>query len=171
MKKLLFLVVIASMLFQPCFANIEQSISNTSIQSEYLTEIYDGYNVTLKNTSKNPVKIISFECPQATSNAKQAIVEKAMKITKKNNKYFYLSVLTFGITGFVGNAKNSTNLNKENAALVEADAYTTDFQTLKNEVILAGSTKTIKILVKKNEKPEVEAVFQDTKTNEYIKAK
>lgn len=171
MKKLLLLVAVAGMLVQPCFASIEQSFSNTTIQSEYLAEIYDGYDITLKNTSNTPVKIISFECPQATSNARQAILEKALKITQKNNKYFYLSVVTFGITGFVGNAKASTNLNKENAALVEASAYITDFQTLKNEVILPNSTKNIKILVNKNEKPNISAVFQDTKTNEYIKAK
>lgn len=171
MKKLLLLVAVAGMLIQPCFASIEQDISNNSIQSEYLTEIFDGYKITLKNTGKNPIKVISFECPQATSNARQAILDKAMKITKKNNKYFYLSVLTFGITGFVGNAKASTNINKENAALIEANSYITNFQTLKNEVILPNSIKTITILVNKNEKPEVLAVFQDTKTNEYIKAK
>ena len=168
MKKLLLLFVLLSIVFQPCIAAVQQTTVASELQAEYLQEAFDGFEITFQNNGKNPIKIISIDCPQFRNNARQVILQKALQINKKNNKYYYMSVFTLGVTGFVANAKNGTNIDKENAALAESANFATDLNAYKGEVIPASSSKTIKILVPKGETPNVSSVFQDTKTNECI---
>lgn len=170
MKKILFLSIILSMLIQPGMAAVQQTTSNETIRSEYLNEMFDAYEISFTNTGKNPVQVISIDINNANKNARAAILEKAMRINKQNNKYYWLSIVTFGITGFVGNAKNSTNINNETAALNEAAGYTFDLNSYKGEILVPEMSKTFRILVPKKETPNIQAMFQDTKTNEYIKA-
>ncbi len=170
MKTILFSTIILSMLFQPVFAAVQQTASGVEVSSEMLKTKYDGYCINFTNTGKNPVKISNIEANNLTNNVNQVLVSEATQKIKKNNKYGYMGLFTLGITTLVGSSKNSAVLKEQKAALAEAATFTSNFETLKSEIIMPNDTKTIRILVPLNEEPNISAIFQDTKTNEYIKA-
>ncbi len=170
MKKILFSTIILSMLFQPVFAAIQQTTSGVEIGSEMLKENFDAYTLSFTNLGNNPVKIANIDISGMVTNANQVLVSEGLKAVKKNNKYAYMGILTLGITTLVGTAKNNTIINKQKVALAEAATFNSNFETAKSEIIMPNSTKTFRILVQKNQEPNISAIFQDTKTNEYIKA-
>lgn len=170
MKKFLFFTIIFGMLIQPGMAAVQQTTSGVQIGSEMLKANFDAYAISFTNTGSNPVKISNIDISGMASNANQVLVSEGMKAVKKNNKYYWLSLVSFGITGFVGNAKNSTALNMQKTALAEAATFTQNFEAAKAEVIMPNETKTFRILVQKNQVPNISAVFVDVKTNEYMKA-
>lgn len=57
--------------------------------------------------------------------------------------------------------------------MAEASKFNTQINTLAStmQVLVPEMHKSFKVLVPKGSTPDIQAVFQDTKTNEYIKAK
>lgn len=170
MKKFLFFTIIFGMLIQPGMAAVQQTTSGVEIGSEMLKENFDAYAVSFTNTGSNPVKISNIGISGMASNANQVLVSEAMQQIKKNNKYGYMGIFTLGITSLVQGSKNSTILSKQKLALSEAATFTQNFEAAKAEVIMPNETKTFRILVQKNQVPNISAVFIDAKTNEYMKA-
>lgn len=171
MKKFLSLCLIASLFIQPAFCAIVETATPVELQSEMLKNKYAGYELQFENTGKNPVKIISVEVKNIVNNTNQVLVSDALQGINKNNKLIYLDLLTFGITGFVGNAKNNKILKNQKIALAEAATYELNFENLKNEIVMPNRSKSLKFLIPIAETPNISAVFQDTKTNEYMNAK
>lgn len=172
MKNIFLFFILFNFLIIQTFAAEVATISATpvQIQAEMLKEHCSGYEITLQNNGKNPAKIISFEAKNAVKNANQILISEGVQAVKKNNKYIYLSVLTFGIAGFVGNSKNSKVLNKQKEALAEAATFETgaSLENLKSEVVMPNKQKTIRLLFPLNETPSAEVLLQDVQTNKYI---
>lgn len=151
---------------------IKIKTTSIPIQTEMLKSHYSAYSVQFINGSKNPVKISNIDIKNIVNNANQVLVSDATSEIRKNNKYIYLSLITLGVAGFVGNSKNNKILTKQKAALSEAALYNTQttFDSAKSEIIMPNKSKSFKILVPLNETPRIESLFQDTKTSEYIGA-
>ena len=156
------------------FAAEEIKIETTSIpiETEMLKSHYSAYSVQFMNEGKNPVKISNIDIKNIVNNANQVLISDATSEIRKNNKYIYLSLITLGVAGFVGNSKNNKILIKQKAALSEAALYSTQttIDSTKSEIIMPNKKKTFKILVPLNETPKIESLFQDIKTTEYIGA-
>lgn len=167
MKKIFILIVIY-FLTLPAFAAVQQTETALNIQSPMLKEKCNAYEITLLNTGKNPVKISNIEITNLITNSNELLTSDAMQGIRKNNKYIYLDLLTFGITGFIGNAKNNKILTEQKAAIAEAANFEVNLSNKKNEIIMPQNSTTFKILVPIGETPSIKAVFQDTKTSEYI---
>lgn len=172
MKKLFSIFILFNFLIIQTFAAEVATISATpvQIQAEMLKEHCSGYEITLQNNGKNPAKIISIETKNAVGNASQILVSEGVQAVKKNNKYIYLSLCTLGIAGLIGNAKNSSVLNKQKEALAEVATFRTgaSLENLKSEIIMPNKQKTIRLLFPLNEAPSVEVLLQDVQTNKYI---
>lgn len=171
MKNFYCLFLSLLILTAPVFADVTQTGNVIEINSEMLKSKFDGYELTFKNNGKNPVKVTNIEVKNFINNSNQVLVSDALQGIKKNNKYIYLDIFTFGISGFVGNAKNNKILTKQKEALAEAATFSSSLESLKGEIILPQKDKTIKVFVPIGEQPIVEGVFQDTKTNEYMSLK
>lgn len=173
MKKVLFLLLATGMLIQPCFADIKQEIKSIDVKSENLSKQYDGYEVTLTNTGKNPVKIVNIECSNAANMVEGFMGSFSYNSDKKDRKLLYLSPFTFGITGLVYYNKTTERLEQQKADMAEASKFNTQINTLAStmQVLVPEMHKSFKVLVPKGSTPDIQAVFQDIKTNEYIKAK
>lgn len=173
MKKLLFLVAIVSMLVQPAWCAVKQTINEKPLNGEFLKTKYSAYEIIFHNTGKNPVRIINIEIPNAISNVESVMSAYSYNANKKDRKLLYLSPFTLGITGIIYTSKVSETMEKQKEEATEAMRYNAPLATIATtgQVLVNDMSKTIYVLVPKDEKPEVEAVFQDTKTNEYIKAK
>lgn len=156
------------------FAAETIKIETTSIpiETEMLKSHYSAYSVQFMNKGKNPVKISNIDIKNIVNNANQVLISDATGEIRKNNKYIYLSLITLGVAGFVGNSKNNKILTKQKAALSEAALYSTQttIDSTKSEIIMPNKKKTFKILVPLNETPKIESLFQDIKTTEYIGA-
>ena len=172
MKKIFSIFILFNFAILPTFAAEIANISAVPgpIQTEMLKKNCSGYEITLQNNGKNPAKIISVETKNAVGNASQILVSEGVQAVKKNNKYIYLSLCTLGIAGLVGNAKNSSVLNKQKEALAEAATFGTgaSLENLKSEIIMPNKQKTIRLLFPLNEAPSVEVLLQDVQTNKYI---
>lgn len=139
------------------------------IETEMLKNHYSAYSVQFMNEGKNPVKISNIDIKNIVNNANQVLISDATSEIRKNNKYIYLSLITLGVAGFVGNSRNNKILTKQKAALSEAALYNTQttIDSTKSEIIMPNKKKTFKILVPLNETPKIESLFQDIKTAEY----
>ena len=173
MKKILFLLLVTGMLVQPAWCDVQQTVNEVQLKGEFLKSKYSAFEIQFLNTGKNPVKITNIEIPNAVSNVESMMSAYSFNANKKDRKLLYLSPLTFGITGIVYTNKVSETLDKQKEEATEAMKYNAPLATIATtgQVLVNGMTKNIYILVPKDEKPNISAVFQDTKTNEYIKAK
>ena len=171
MKKL-FCVLCLLMFSGATFAAevVDLSVNSLQLQTEMLNDKYSAYEITFKNNGKNPVKIENIHIDNIVNNSNQVLVSEGLQGIKKNNKYVYLSIVTFGFAGLIGQAKNSTVLNEQKAALAEAATYSTNYnlECMKSEIIMTSRTKTIRILTPINEEPKIQALFKDVNSNEYF---
>lgn len=169
MKKIL-LFIILNMVAAATFAAVEQSASEIEINSEVLNSKYSGYQVVFKNMGKNPVKVVNIEISNAVTNAESMLTSLTLSANKKDRKLLYLSPFTLGITGIIYVNKVQDNIDKQKDGMSEAAKFNAPLSTILNtgHVLVNGMTSTVKVLVPKGETPNVSAVFQDTKTNEYI---
>lgn len=146
------------------------TVNSLQLQTEMLNDKYSAYEITFKNNGKNPIRIENIRIDNIVNNTNQVLVSEGVQGIKKNNKYVYLSFLTLGIAGFVGQAKNSTVLNKQKAALAEAGTYSTNYnlECMKSEIIMTSRTKTIRIMTPIQEEPKIQALFKDVNSNKYF---
>lgn len=174
MKKIFSILLLLLLNNFSVFAAETIKIETTSIpiETEMLKSHYSAYSVQFMNKGKNPVKISNIDIKNIVNNANQVLISDATGEIRKNNKYIYLSLITLGVAGFVGNSKNNKILTKQKAALSEAALYSTQttIDSTKSEIIMPNKKKTFKILVPLNETPKIESLFQDIKTTEYIGA-
>lgn len=149
---------------------VSLSVNSLPLQTEMLKDKYSAYEITFQNSGNNPVKIENIHIDNIVNNSNQVLVSEGLQGIKKNNKYTYLCFLTFGITGFIGMAKNSVVLNEQKAALAEAATYSTNYnlECMKSEIIMTSRTKTIRILTPINEEPKIQALFKDVNSNKYF---
>lgn len=171
MKKVLFLLLATGMLIQPTYAAVTQETNKIELSATMLKENFDAYSIKFNNTGNNAIKISNISSENVVNNANQILVAEAMQRIKKNNKYGYMGIVTLGIGNLVQTSKNSTALSEQKAALAEAATFIQNFEQLKSEIILPNDALQFKVLIPKGSEPNLQAVFQDTKTNEYIKAK
>ena len=171
MKKL-FCVLCLFMFATSSFASeiVSLNYSSTNLQAEMVKDKYSAYEITFKNNGKNPIKIENIHIENIINNADRTLVSEGLQGVKKNNKYLYLSLLTFGISGLIGTGKNSTVLAKQKEALAEVATYSTNYnlECLKSEIIMTSRTKTIKVLIPKGEEPKIQALFKDVNSNKYF---
>ncbi len=174
MKKIFSILLLLLLNNFSVFAAEAIKIETTSIpiETEMLKSHYSAYSVQFMNEGKNPVKISNIDIKNIVNNANQVLISDATGEIRKNNKYIYLSLITLGVAGFVGNSKNNKILTKQKAALSEAALYSTQttIDSTKSEIIMPNKKKIFKILVPLNETPKIESLFQDIKTTEYIGA-
>lgn len=174
MKKILAILLLLFVNNCSIFAaeTVKIETTNIPIETKMLKNHYSAYSVEFINAGKNPVKISNIDIKNIINNANQVLVSDATSEIRKNNKYIYLSFITLGVAGFVGNSKNNKILTKQKAALSEAALFNTQttIDSAKSEIIMPNKNKTFKILVPTNETPKIESLFQDIKTAEYIGA-
>lgn len=172
MKKIIVLLLLFNFFIPGAvFANtIEASAAPVDIQTEMLKKHCSGYEIKILNNGKNPVKILKIDVKNSINNANQILVSEGLQAVKKNNKYFYLSILTLGVTSLVGTSKNNAALSHQKEALAEAATFETSatLENMKNEIIMPNREKTIKLLFPLNEGPAVEILLQDEKTKKHI---
>ena len=90
---------------------------------------------------------------------------------KKSKKLLMLSPFTFGITGMMYSMKALNNVSQSKDAMSEATKYSMNTMMAvlnKGTVITPEQSVQVSVLVPLDEKPQIFAVFEDTKTHEYI---
>ena len=173
MKKILFLLLVTGMLVQPAWCDVQQTVNEVQLKGEFLKSKYSAFEIQFLNTGKNPVKIVNIECSNAANMVEGFMGSFSYNSDKKDRKLLYLSPFTFGITGLVYYNKTTERLEQQKADMAEASKFNTQINTLAStmQVLVPEMHKSFKVLVPKGSTPDIQAVFQDTKTNEYIKAK
>lgn len=172
MKKIILFSLLFNFLILPAFAaeSAKVSVQQVQLQAEMLKNNFGGYEITISNNSKDPLKISCINIKNITNNANQVLVSEALQGIKKNNKYIYSSILTFGVTGFVGSAKNNAVLSRQKAALSEAATFETQIalENMKSEILMPNRTKTFKVLTPISQSPVVECLLQNINTEKYV---
>lgn len=177
MKKLLSLILVLNFTFCSCLAvqtdAVQMDIVGVPLKSNLKTK-YSAYKIEFTNTRQNSVRISEINCYNKINIADPSTMEKYN--TKKTAICSALAIPTLGISllFLIPDQVKMTNnmysaMNEQSRYTpVNAAVYNLQNGTLLNtdkKVLEPGQSVRYDILVPLDEKPDINASFQDLKTN------
>lgn len=136
----------------------------TNLESKLLKKQYSGYIVTYKNNGKEPLLINNIRGENLIGDMNK--INESCKFSKVDYTMQSLGIVTLGLTSVVNMCVRLNNMQKSTA---EAVKYAnTQLIRAKNEILMPQQTIAFYILVPIGQKPFMTAIFQGTKSNEYI---
>lgn len=170
MKKLLSTVLCASLLSinLASFANETKQVSietePASLNSKILKKQYSAYKITYTNKRQNPLLINNIHGDNLVGDLDK--INASAKYSKGDYVMQALGIPTLGITTVINMFVKLNNIQKSGE---EAVKYAnTQLIRAKNEVVMPQQAVTYFVLVPLNQTPNMTAIFEDTKTHEYI---
>lgn len=173
MKKLLSTMLCIGLLSinLTCLAETEKPVSvNTApspLESKLLNKQYSAYCVTYANNGKTPLLINNIRNENLIGDMNK--INEACRYSKLYNTLAILGVFTFGLTMVIATPVMYRDLSNMKKASNEAVKYANTTQIrAKNEVLMPQQEVKFFVLVPLNQTPIMTAVFEDTKTHDYI---